>query len=202
MSCQVPADMPHAIINQNRPVYESHTDRIPYTTMHHSEQRMSTFLFWMVHYGIWDRCIVVFGIRSIDLASRMFKYQACVGPVLVSHGMFTGIHRKTSSILILLGCECTWGMCMIHVSYLSVTRVRLKWLALKTWGCFTNVLRVLRNILSKSYFSWEFQAENLHVCPMPYVGHTYRVSAWNSHNNWDFWHCIFLWHYFGELPKC
>ena len=53
-------------------------------------------------------------------------------------------------------------------------------------------------VLQKSYFLWEFQTETLYVC----FGHAYKVSAWNSHHKCDFWHCIFLQDYFGELENC
>ena len=46
-------------------------------------------------------------------------------------------------------------------------------------------------VLQKSYFLWEIQAENLYMCPKPCFGHTYKVSAWYSHNQCDFWHCVF-----------
>ena len=39
--------------------HKSHSSPVPYPTMHHSEQKY-TFLFWMVHCGIWNRCIVGF----------------------------------------------------------------------------------------------------------------------------------------------
>ena len=38
---------------------------------------------------------------------------------------------------------------------------------------------------------WEFQGETLYVCPKPCFGHTYKVSPWNSHHKYDFWHCVF-----------
>ena len=46
-------------------------------------------------------------------------------------------------------------------------------------------------MLPKSYFLGAFQAETLFVYPKPYFGHTYKVSAWNSHQKCDYWHCIF-----------
>ena len=57
-------------------IHKSHNAPVPYPTMPHSEQKCAhscsecctvgygtgeswcTFLFWMVHYEIWDRCIV------------------------------------------------------------------------------------------------------------------------------------------------
>ena len=56
-------------------------------------------------------------------------------------------------------------------------------------------------VLQKSYFWWEFQAETLHVCPKPCFRHTCKVSAWNSHQKYDFWHWIFSRDYFRELVK-
>ena len=63
-------------VSLNRPqIHKSHNASLSYPTMHHSEQKCThfcydwcivvygtgaTFLFWMVHCGIWDRCIVVF----------------------------------------------------------------------------------------------------------------------------------------------
>ena len=44
-------------------------------------------------------------------------------------------------------------------------------------------------VLQKSYFLWEFQAETLYVCPC--FGHTYKVSAWNSHDKCYFWFVYF-----------
>ena len=38
----------------------------------------------------------------------------------------------------------------------------------------------------KSHFFWEFQAETLYVCPKDDFGHTYKVSAWNSHKKYNF----------------
>ena len=37
--------------------------------------------------------------------------------------------------------------------------------------------------------------------PKPCFGHTYKVSAWNSHRKCDFWCCVFSRDYFGELGK-
>ena len=36
----------------------------------------------------------------------------------------------------------------------------------------------------KSHLWWEFQSENLYVCPKQGFGHTYKVSAWNSHHKY------------------
>ena len=41
----------------------------------------------------------------------------------------------------------------------------------------------------------------LYMCPKHGFGHTYKVSAWNSHDKYDFWHCIFSRGYFEELEK-
>ena len=87
-----------------------------------------------------------------------------------------------------------------HVSY-PLTVIR------PPGGCFINVSRALQNILSnffvlqKSHFLWAFQAETFFVCPKLCFGHTYKVSAWNSHHKCDYWHCIFSRDYFGELVK-
>ena len=64
-------------------------------------------------------------------------------------------------------------------------------------GCFTNVSRALQNILSKFvYYRNHTSYENfkLKLCTWaqkPCFGHTYKVSAWNSHHKCHFWHCIF-----------
>ena len=36
----------------------------------------------------------------------------------------------------------------------------------------------------KSHLWWEFQSENLYVCPKQGFGHTYKVSDWNSHHKY------------------
>ena len=41
---------------------------------------------------------------------------------------------------------------------------------------------------------------HFHV-PKPCFGHTYKVSAWNSYLECDFWHCVFSRDYVGELVK-
>ena len=56
-------------------------------------------------------------------------------------------------------------------------------------------------VLQISHFLWEFQAENLCVCPKPCFGHTYKISAWNYYHKSDFGHCIFSQNYIGELAK-
>ena len=37
------------------------------------------------------------------------------------------------------------------------------------------------------------------MCPKPCFGHTYKISAWNSRCECDFWHCVFSKDYFGEF---
>ena len=40
------------------PIHKPYNALVLYPTMHHSEQKC-TFLFWMVHCEIWDRCTVI-----------------------------------------------------------------------------------------------------------------------------------------------
>ena len=46
-----------------------------------------------------------------------------------------------------------------------------------------------------------FQVETLYMFPKQCFGHTYKVSALNSHYKCDFWHCIFSQDAFEELVK-
>ena len=77
----------------------------------------------------------------------------------------------------------------------------------KPGGCFTNVSWALQDILSKFVYcrnrtSDENFKPKLCTCAQSQCfGHTYRVSAWNSHHKCDFWHCVVLQDYFGELAK-
>ena len=71
-------------------------------------------------------------------------------------------------------------------------------------GCFTNVSWALQNILSKFVFyrnRASYENFKLKLCMCHGFGHTYKVSAWNSHHKCVFWYCVFSWDYFGELPK-
>ena len=45
---------------------KSHNAPVPYPTMHHFRTEMCTFLFWMVHCWIWDRCKIGFLNWSIE----------------------------------------------------------------------------------------------------------------------------------------
>ena len=78
-------------------------------------------------------------------------------------------------------------------------------LSFKSGGCFTNASSPKHSlkicVLQKSNFLWIFQAETLYVCPKHGFGHTYKLSAWNSHYKCDFWHCIFSRDYFRELAN-
>ena len=73
-------------------------------------------------------------------------------------------------------------------------------------GCFTNVLRALRNNHAKKtqcqkwHLRWEFQAETLYVYPKHGFGHTYKVPAWNS-QKYDFCNTQLSREYLGELAK-
>ena len=81
--------------------------------MHHSEQKMCTFLFWMVQCGICDRCIV--GFVNLAYCSPIACYDntlfhlvlcwtsihfgsqftcICTNSVLVYHILFYGIHLE------------------------------------------------------------------------------------------------------------
>ena len=42
------------------PSHKSLNATSPYPTMDHSEEKSTHFLFWMLHCGIWDRCIMGF----------------------------------------------------------------------------------------------------------------------------------------------
>ena len=76
-----------------------------------------------------------------------------------------------------------------------------------TGGCFTNVSRAPQNILAKktqhqkSHLWWEFQSEKLYVCPKQGFGHTYKVSAWNSHHKYYLCNTQISRNFFGELAK-
>ena len=72
-----------------------------------------------------------------------------------------------------------------------------------TVGCFTNVLRVLQNVLSKMVYCRNrtfYELFNLILCTLHW--NTYKVSTWNSHKKCHFWHCMFSRDYFGELTEC
>ena len=77
---------------------------------------------------------------------------------------------------------------------------------LRPGGCFTNVSRALQNNLVKIYNARNHTiSENfkLKLCPKHGFGHTYQVSARNSHKRYGF--CNTHTHFkiiFGELPKC
>ena len=75
---------------------------------------------------------------------------------------------------------------MTHICVTRPQWVKVSW-ALSKFGCGRNrkFIRISR---------WNFVR-------MPCFGHKYNASAWNSHYKCDFWHCIFLQDYFGELEK-
>ena len=52
-------------------IHKSHNTPVPYPTMHHSEQKC-VFLFWMVHYGIWNRWTMGFVKLVYLLLSRAY----------------------------------------------------------------------------------------------------------------------------------
>ena len=60
----------HQLLDQ---INKSHIVPVPYPTMYNSEQKcvhFYTFLFWMVHCGIWDRCTVGF-VRLVYSTASM-----------------------------------------------------------------------------------------------------------------------------------
>ena len=76
-------------------------------------------------------------------------------------------------------------------------------------GCFTNILWAVKNNLTEIYnarnhiYGENFKLK-LCMCAQKYgVGHTYKVSAWNS-QKYDFCNTqiFFLTEYSGELTKC
>ena len=74
-------------------------------------------------------------------------------------------------------------------------------------GIVTPTFRELSKIISlntqyrKSHLWREFRAETFYVCPKPCFGHTYKVSAWNSHKNDDLCNTQVSRKYHGELAK-
>ena len=109
----------------------------------------------MVHCEMWDKCIVVYGIRSIDSVLRMFKHQACWS----SSGRLRNIYRHTSEIILHaylaqlpMHTRNVHDICFISASNPSKVEYR-KWLALKTWGCITKVSWNLQNSLSKFVYN-------------------------------------------------
>ena len=40
------------------------------------------------------------------------------------------------------------------------------------------------------------------MCQKPCFGHTYKLSAWNSHHKCDYWHCIISRDYIGLVMAC
>ena len=78
------------------------------------------------------------------------------------------------------------------------------------WGLFTtlySVSQALQDILSKfvycrnHIFYENFKLKLCTCAQSPRFGHTYKVSAWNSHHKCDFRHGLFSRYYFGELAK-
>ena len=67
-------------------------------------------------------------------------------------------------------------------------------------GCLTNVLQALQDILLKFVYCrnhTSYENFKMKLC----FGHKYKISTWNSHHKWDFWHCILSRDYFGELTN-
>ena len=73
--------------------------------------------------------------------------------------------------------------------------------AAKPGVCFTNVSRALQDILLKFVYcrnrsSYENFKLKLCTCAQS-IGHTYKVSVWNSHHQCEFQYCVFSRDYFG-----
>ena len=68
--------------------------------------------------------------------------------------------------------------------------------------CFTNVSRAPENILAKIHNTRNhIYGETLYVCPKQGFGHTYKVSAWNSHHKYYLCNTQISREVFGELAK-
>ena len=68
--------------------------------------------------------------------------------------------------------------------------------AAKPGVCFTNVSRALQDILLKFVYcrnrsSYENVKLKLCTCAQS-IGHTYKVSVWNSHHKCEFQYCVFF----------
>ena len=98
---------------------------------------------------------------------------------------------------------------MVHPIFFKMLTGDPHLLACMYGGCFINVSRALRNILSKfcycrnhtSYENFKLKLCGFGHTLKPCYGHTCTVSAWNSRHKCDFWHCIFPRAYFGQLMK-
>ena len=121
-----------------------------------------------------------------------------VGPVIV-YCCQTTIHHLNQRSPSPYGSQGYWTECMAHIFgwRLSVQvqvqgAVSIKFHELSKM--FSRKFVYCRNLTSYGNFK-------PYMCPKHGFGHTYKVSAWNSHDKYDFWHCIFSRGYFEELEK-
>ena len=73
------------------------------------------------------------------------------------------------------------------------------------WVTFRELPKVFSRNLCLAEMVLLMRISSLNFVQVPKAmcfGHTYKVSAWNSHHKCDFWHCIFMQDYFGEVQKC
>ena len=89
-----------------------------------------------------------------------------------------------------------------------VMQYDVMWYWLRLLIDFTNVSRALQNNFAKIYnarnniYAENFKLKtNLYMCPKHGFGHTYKISAGNSHKKYNISNIQILREYFGELAK-